>query len=244
MPAPELPLGSIGQISPSGLAKQIFEETAKTTVADKVANRVLGRSGGPRHKRTQSSRLQSQVQKLYSGSHYFRNSETLIETIHLIEGPVGAGKSTFSGKLSLMHKAPHLNLDEWMVTLFSPDRPETNFIDWYSDRKSRCIQQIWEVSCELLENGTSVVLELGLVERADRDNFYHRVAGTNYDLQVYLIDTPLEIRRQRVKERNAKKSDTYKMEVSDEMFDLANSFWEEPTETELRERNIRVVSTT
>ena len=52
MPAPELPLGSIGQISPSGLAKQIFEETAKTTVADKVANRVLGRSGGPRHKRT------------------------------------------------------------------------------------------------------------------------------------------------------------------------------------------------
>lgn len=130
-----------------------------------------------------------------------------------------------------------------MVILFSPDRPKDNFMEWYSDRKSRCIQQIWEVTCELLNSGTSVILELGLVQQVNRDDFYRRVDGTEYEMQVHLIDTPLELRRQRVTERNTQKNETYKMEVSDEMFNLANSFWEEPTEVEFRERNIEVVST-
>lgn len=131
-----------------------------------------------------------------------------------------------------------------MVTLFSSDRPEENFMEWYSDRKSCCIQQIWNVTCELLNSGTSVVLELGLVQQVNRDDFYRRVDGTEYEMQVYLVDTPLELRRQRVTERNAQRNDTFKMEVSEEMFELANSFWEEPTEDELSERNIEVVSTT
>lgn len=114
---------------------------------------------------------------------------------------------------------------------------------WYSDRKFRCIQQIWEVTCELLNSGTSVILELGLVQVADREDFYRRVDSSEYDLRVYLIETPLELRRQRVKERNLQKSSTYKMEVSDEIFELANSFWQEPTEIEQRERSIETVST-
>ena len=43
-------------------------------------------------------------------------SEARVATIHLIEGPVGAGKSTFAARLSVAHEAPHLNLDEWIVT--------------------------------------------------------------------------------------------------------------------------------
>ena len=127
------------------------------------------------------------------------------------------------------------------MTLFSPDRPNENFIQWYSERKSRCIQQIWEVTCELLNNGTSAVLELGLVQRVNREDFYRRVDGTEYEMQMYLLDTPIELRRQRVQERNAQKSGTYKMEVSDEVFSFANSFWEEPTDVELKERDIEIV---
>lgn len=187
--------------------------------------------------------LYGRCEKAYSGSLSHANRETAIATIHLIEGPVGAGKSKFAAKLTLLHKAPHLNLDEWMVTLFSPDRPQENFMEWYSDRKYRCIQQIWEVTCELMNSGVSVILELGLVQLADREDFYRRVDGSDYALRVYLLDTPLEKRKQRVKERNLQKSDTYKMEVSDEIFDLANSFWQEPTEIEHQERNIETVST-
>lgn len=131
-----------------------------------------------------------------------------------------------------------------MVTLFSPDRPGENFVEWYSERKHRCIQQIWDVTCELLNSGSSAILELGLVQLADRDDFYRRVDGTDFEMRVYLIDTPLEQRRQRVRDRNRQKTESYKMEVSDEMFDLANSFWEEPTEDERLARNIEIVSTT
>ena len=64
-------------------------------------------------------------------------------TIHLIEGPVGAGKSTFAAKLMHEHSAPRLNLDEWMVVLFRPDRPEgDDIMAWYAERKQRCIEQI------------------------------------------------------------------------------------------------------
>ncbi len=162
--------------------------------------------------------------------------------IHLVEGPVGAGKSTFAAKLSLSLGAPHLNLDEWIVTLFSPDRPDDAFIDWYSERKARCIQQIWDVTDELLNSGISPILELGLVQRADREDFYRRVDATVHQLRVYQLDTPLSTRRQRVRQRNDQKTGTYRMEVSDEAFNLANSFWEEPTETECRERHIEVIS--
>ncbi len=162
--------------------------------------------------------------------------------IHLIEGPVGAGKSTYAGKLSLQQQAPHLNLDEWMVTLFSPDRPEDGFMEWYGRCKQRCIEQIWDVSCELLNSCDAVILELGLVQLADREDFYRRVDGTDCELRVHLVDTPLEVRRQRVRDRNAQKSGTFKMEVSDEVFEMANSFWQEPTEEECVARSIRIVN--
>ena len=164
-------------------------------------------------------------------------------TIHLIEGPVGAGKSTYSAQLSLAHHAPHLNLDEWMVTLFSPDRPEQDFLEWYSDRKDRCIQQIWSESCELLNHDISVVLELGLVQRSAREDFYQRVASTDYPLKIHLLNAPLHIRRKRVRDRNEQKTATYQMNVSDEMFELANSFWEPPTDAECSGRELVVIET-
>lgn len=163
-------------------------------------------------------------------------------TIHLIEGPVGAGKSTFAGRLSLELKVPHLNLDAWMVTLFAPDRPDEDFMAWYAACKGRCIEQIWAVACDLLDCGIDVILELGLVQRSDRDAFYARVDGTDYALKVTVLDTPLELRRQRVRERNTKASGTYRMSVSDEVFELADRFWESPDEAEIGARQIEVLS--
>ncbi len=168
--------------------------------------------------------------------------ENIIAIAHLIEGPVGAGKSTFAAKQALTHSAPHLNLDEWMVTLFAPDRPQEDFMPWYAARKSRCIQQIWDVACAILDSGSDVILELGLVQLADREDFYRRVDGTDYDVRIYLLDTPLAVRRQRVRQRNEQQGDTYKMAVSDEIFELANSFWQAPSEQECRERDIEIVA--
>lgn len=163
--------------------------------------------------------------------------------IHLIEGPVGAGKSTFATRLGFDLSAPRIDLDEWMVTLFSPDRPETDFMPWYLECKRRCLEQIWRVTSELVESGTSAVLELGLVARNDRQAFYDRVDSAGYALDVHVLETPEAVRRQRVRARNQSGGGTFKMHVSDEIFELANRAWEAPDDREIEERGIRLVET-
>jgi predicted kinase len=164
-------------------------------------------------------------------------------TIFLIEGPVGAGKSTFAAKISQRHGAPRLNLDEWMAVLFSPDRPDTAFMDWYLERKRRCIEQIWNVTCDLIDTGTSAVLELGLIQRHDREVFYARVDAAGHALKVYVLDASETVRRQRVVQRNTEQGTTFKMAVSDEVFTLANRMWQAPDDDEILARDIEVIST-
>lgn len=163
--------------------------------------------------------------------------------IHLIEGPVGAGKSTFATRLGYELAAPRLDLDEWMVTLFRPDRPDTGFMAWYSQRKQRCIEQIWNVASAIVDTGSDVVLELGLVGYLDRASFYERVDASDYELAVYVLETPEGIRRQRVQDRNRRQGHTFKMEVPDDIFELANRAWEPLDEAECRDRQIHFVQT-
>jgi predicted kinase len=103
-------------------------------------------------------------------------------TIHLIEGPVGAGKSTFSASLAQRQSAVHLALDEWFVALFSKDRPQTDFVPWYLERKDRCTEVIWNAAQRIVAAGTDVVLELGLVQRQSREAFYKRSEASGLNL--------------------------------------------------------------
>ena len=167
-------------------------------------------------------------------------------TIHLIEGPVGSGKSTFAARISQAHSAPRLILDEWMVVLFRPDRPppgDPGFVEWYNERKQRCIEQIWRVASDVMDTGADVVLELGLVAQQNRVDFYSRVDATDYPLKVYVVDAPEVVRRERVRERNEKRGATYQMEVPDEIFELANRAWQPPDDTEAEARDVVFVST-
>lgn len=152
----------------------------------------------------------------------------------LIEGPVGAGKSTYAAKLCFERHAVHLNLDEWMVTLFQKDRPEQDFMAWYNDCKQRCIEQIWLVAVSLLDAQVDAVLELGLVQPAAREAFYQRVAAIDCELQVLVLDADKATRQQRVQRRNEDDSpgSTRRMVVSDEIFELANGAWMPPDERE------------
>jgi predicted kinase len=161
--------------------------------------------------------------------------------IHLVEGPVGAGKSTYAAHLGMAHAAPRLILDDWMATLFRADRPETDVMVWYLERKQRCIEQIWNVAIDMVEAGSNVVLELGLIRRQDRAEFYSRVDAAGYKLEVHVLDAPRDIRRQRVRERNMAQGGTFFMVVPDEIFELASDLWQVPDEIECEERNIYFV---
>lgn len=153
--------------------------------------------------------------------------------IYLIEGPVGAGKSTYAGNLALRLSTIHLNLDEWMVNLFSPDRPSIEFMSWYAERKEWCIEQIWLVAQAMLDSGADVILELGLVQSVQRQAFYERVLHVGAELKVVVLDVSRDERARRVKQRNAEQGATYQMTVNDEVFKLADAAWESPQADEI-----------
>jgi predicted kinase len=159
--------------------------------------------------------------------------------IHLVVGPVAAGKSTFALDLCRAHRAVRINLDEWMTELFRPDRPEANVMAWYVERTARCLEVIWRQAARTIDAGTDVVLEIGLILRQDRARFYDRVDAGGYSITVYVLDAPRDVRRQRVLRRNRERGETFSMEVPLAFFELASDLWQPLDEAECRGRDVR-----
>lgn len=162
--------------------------------------------------------------------------------IHLVIGPVGAGKSTFVRQLVQQHGAVPLNLDDWMATLFSPDRPSSpdtaDVMAWYVPRTLRCLAQIWKTAEAVLSAGGDVVLEVGLIQQAQRDAFYARMGPWADAVVVYVLDAPRELRRERVLRRNTQQGATFSMVVPPHIFELASDLWQPPGEAECAQRNV------
>lgn len=163
--------------------------------------------------------------------------------IHLIVGPVGAGKSTFGQQLAREHHAVRLTLDEWMAVLFRPDRPEEGVMEWYVERTQRCLEQIWRVTRSALAAGTDVVLEIGLIQRRDRQRFLRRVDADHDPLTIYQLDAPRDVRRERVEQRNQDQGATFSMVVPPAIFELASDLWEPLDDEEARGREVRRIDT-
>jgi len=111
-------------------------------------------------------------------------------------------------------------------------------MQWYMERTARCIEQIWKLTQSLLEVGTSVVLEIGLIQRRDRERLYRRVDAAGHALTVYVLDAPRELRRERVERRNEQQGDTFFMVVPPHIFDMASDLWEPPDAAERAERDL------
>ena len=129
----------------------------------------------------------------------------------------------------------HVALDEWFAALFSPDRPAGDFVPWYVQRKERLLALIWSHSRRILASGTDVILELGLIQRQSRVAFGRQIQDEGFELVVHVLDAPLEVRRERVRRRNAEKGSTFAMVVPDHVFEMASNLWEAPDDVECSE---------
>jgi predicted kinase len=166
-----------------------------------------------------------------------------MQKIHLVEGPVGAGKSTYSMALAARIGGVHIALDEWFAKLFSPDRPGVDVILWYMERKARLLDHIWHHAQSLLVAGANPILELGLVQRQSREDFYRRARDASVELQICVLDASRELRRERVARRNVEKGPTFSMVVPDAVFEMASDMWQAPDDIEIAENGIEVIST-
>ncbi len=153
-------------------------------------------------------------------------------TLHLLIGPVGAGKSTFARQRIVRAPAVFLDLDAWMVRLFGADpRPAEDVMAWYLERRERCRALLWDVAASALACGVDVWLELGLLARLEREAFYEQVRGRDLALQIHVLDAPRDVRRDRVARRN-QAGEPHTQIVPPAFFERASDAWEPPTEAE------------
>lgn len=110
-------------------------------------------------------------------------------------------------------------------------------------RKERLQVLIWAHSRNLLQAGKDVYLELGLIQRQNREAFCQQVQQEGFGLVLYILDAPRDIRRDRVRKRNVEKGFTFSMVVPDQIFEVASDLWESPDELELAEWDAVVIQT-
>lgn len=160
--------------------------------------------------------------------------------IHLICGPIGAGKTTIANQLAEQHSAIRFSEDEWLSNLFIPDAPE-NLLDqpievvaaWASEKYQRCRGQIWPVCEQILQQDVHVVLDGAAANKEQRDKIRQKAIKVGVGFKLYYVTTDTETRRSRVLERNVKGGETYSIEVTPIMFEFMEKFFEIPDESEL-----------
>lgn len=153
--------------------------------------------------------------------------------LHIIYGPQGAGKTTFARQLSSQTKAVCFSIDEWMTGLFGADQPQTLSLEWVLERVRRCEARIWQVCTAILATGGTVVLDLGLLRQQDRSRFVELARARDFQFTLHFVDAPLELRKQRVLNRNLERGDTFSLHVTPQMFDFMEGIYQAPDAAEL-----------
>jgi predicted kinase len=102
------------------------------------------------------------------------------------------------------------------------------------ERVQRCEAQIWSVAAGVLATGTSVILDIGLMRKADRARVREIAEGAGLPLQLHFVTAPTEVRRARVAERNVIRGENFAIEVTPEHFEFIEGVFESPDAEELR----------
>ena len=154
-------------------------------------------------------------------------------TLHVIFGPSGAGKTTYAHAFARKERAVAFVLDEWMARLFAPDMPQQVEYDWLVERVGRCEAQIWSTAAAVLASGTSVVLDLGLMRKVDRDRVREIAEAVELPSQWHYVTAAEDVRRARVAERTRVHGQSLPLQATPDMFEFVEGVFEAPAPAEL-----------
>lgn len=160
--------------------------------------------------------------------------------IHLICGPIGAGKTQYAHDLAVQHNAIRFSEDEWLAKLFVPDAPEGLLSEpmpvvgaWATGKYQRCRGQIWLLCQQLLAQNIDIVLDGAAANKEQRDTIRKKALDNGCGFQLHYITANAAIREQRVIQRNQQQGPTYSLEVTAAMFAHTEAFFEPPVGEEL-----------
>jgi len=153
--------------------------------------------------------------------------------IHIVFGPLGAGKTTYARQLSAGEVATYFSIDQWMVDLFGADAPTPLNMPWVTERVERCEHRIWLTAKNVVNCDGNVVLDLGFLKVANREKYIELARQESMQTKMHFVHAKRETRRLRVMARNEHKGDTYALHVTPEMFDFMDEQFENATHNEL-----------
>lgn len=115
-------------------------------------------------------------------------------TLMIIQGFIGAGKSTFSKKLSLETGAIRLNSDERIAKTFDKE--------FYMNNWNECFnlvtKQLWNEAKTYLNNGIDVILDMGFWKKKDRDYARKIAQNCGANCKLYYLFVPDDILKERI----------------------------------------------
>ena len=136
-------------------------------------------------------------------------------TLHLLHGPPGSGKTTFARKLGRELPAVRFTPDEWMVALYGTNPPEAVF----RPQHEKIMLLIWSHVERVLGAGTDVVLDVGFLSRASRDDARQRALALGVACRFYVLKCPMAEARRRVLARTTKMPPG-ELEISEPTFEF------------------------
>jgi len=154
--------------------------------------------------------------------------------IHLIVGNTGSGKTTYANKLKEKTNGIIFSIDKWNNTLFLPDKKDEDGLEWFLERIERAETIITSLILQLERIKTDSILDLGLSKFEHREKFRKIAKINNLEIKVHFLDISKETRLKRIVERNNEKGETFEFEVTQENFEFMESWFEKPSERELK----------
>jgi predicted kinase len=154
--------------------------------------------------------------------------------IHLIVGNTGSGKTTYANRLKKDTKGIIFSIDSWNKTLFLEDKTEQDGLEWFLERIERAETMILDLVMQLEFAKVDAILDLGLSKFDHREKFRQFAKKQGFDIKLHYLDVSKAVRKQRVQKRNEDKGDTFEFEVTDDNFEFMETWFEKPTEKELK----------
>ena len=114
--------------------------------------------------------------------------------LHIMQGFIGAGKSTYAKNLALEFGAVHLNPDAWVTERI----PKEEYMRDWDKYFAAAVEAIWQEAAKHLADGTDVVLDMGFWFRKDRDYAKMIAEKSGAGFKHYYIYAPDEILKQRI----------------------------------------------
>ena len=110
-------------------------------------------------------------------------------------GLPAAGKTTLARQLAADRSALRLTQDEWLTALGSSP--------WDEQTREKVDHQLWNLAQEVLRLGMSVVLDLGLWARIERDEMRSAARGLGVGVELHYLDVPTDELWRRIQARNS-----------------------------------------